>query len=178
MGYCLDCRNWIWLYLGLDLTIGLSCKTEQCLVSKPSVWFWDLIWMWSDCVLNSRYLASIHTGILDLATCIWYLATGTWQCFLVLSWSSSLLGSTCTFYFDTWSFSTFQLPINIVFSSFKSIYTSIFQLDSLFIGPSFWQELTRHAQFLARDAMLYYIVLEFSMNSIWIVLTIMQNKWN
>ena len=35
MGYCLDCRNWILLYLCLDLTIGLSCKTERCLVSKP-----------------------------------------------------------------------------------------------------------------------------------------------
>ena len=116
IGYCLDCRNWIWLYLGLDLTIGLSCMTEQCLVSKPSVWFWDLIWMWSDCVLDPRYLASIYAGILDLAICIWYLATCTWQWFLVLSWSSSF----------TWLHLYILLRYLVLFlhSSFQSILYS------------------------------------------------------
>ena len=39
--------------------------------------------------------------------------------------------------------------------------------------------LTSHAQFLVRDVMLYYIVLEYSIYSIWIVLTIksVHHRW-
>jgi hypothetical protein len=135
--------------------------------------------MWFDCVLDFRFLVSVHACALVLATCMWCLATCVWQWFLALSWSMSLLGSTWAFCFDTWSFShipastrccIFQLQVHLHFH---------FQFDFLLPVLVFWQELTSHAQFLARDAMrlardamLYYIVFEFSMNSIWIVLTI------
>ena len=132
MGYWLDCRNWIGIYLGWYLAIGsLVARLNDAWWAKPSVCFWDMIWMWFDCVLDFRFLVSVYACTLVLATCIWYLAICIWQWFLVLSWSISLLGSTCAFCFDTWSFSyipassrycIFQLQVHLYFH---------FQLDFL-----------------------------------------------
>ena len=119
----------VYNYLGCNwcLAIGsLVARLNDACWAKPSVCVWDMIWMWFDCVLDFRFLASVHACIFDLATCIWYLATCILTMVSVSSWSFSLLGSTCAVCFNTWSFiqpSSFHF--DIVLSSFVSIYTFI-----------------------------------------------------
>ena len=172
MGYCLCSRNWIvYIWTGI-WQLDSSCKTEQCLVSKPSVWLWDMIWMWFNCVLDFRFLVSVHAWTLVLTICMWYLATCIWQlvsCIVLINqftWFNLgiLLRYMALFYIPASSqYYIFQLQVQLYFH---------FQLDFLLPVLVYDKSSPDMLSWLARDAMLYYIVLEYSMYSIWIVLTI------
>ena len=153
-----------------------SCKTEQCLVSKPSVWLWNMIWMWFDCVLDFRFLVFSSylysgSGNLYVISGNLYMGIDVLYCpdqsvhLVQLGHSASIYGSSLVWHFyipASSLYCIFQLQVQLYFH---------FQLD--FLLPVL--VLTRAHQtcsVLARDAMLYYIVLEYSMYSIWIVLTI------
>ena len=144
---------------------------------KPSVWFWDMVWMWFDCVLDFRFLVSVHACTLVLAICMWYLATCIWQlvsCIVLINWFNLGILLRCLAPVS-YGISTFQLSSQYCIFQLQVQLYFHFQLDFLLpvlVFDKSSPDMLSSSPRLARDAMLYYIVLEYSMYSIWIVLTI------